>query len=67
MLDGYEMTSYPAVRAEVEGAGCSWVDGVTTDRNLVTGQAWPDHPEWIAAFLDLLGTDIQHGEPVVAD
>lgn len=67
VLDGYEMTSYPAVRAEVEGAGCSWVDGVTTDRNLVTGQAWPDHPEWIAAFLDLLGTDIQHGEPVVAD
>jgi protease I len=67
VLDGYEMTAYPAVRAEVEAAGCSWVDGVVTDRNLVTGQAWPDHPEWIAGFLDLLGTEIQHGEPVAAD
>ena len=61
VLDGYEMTAYPAVRAEVEAAGCSWVDEVTTDGNLVTGQAWPDHPEWIAAFLDLLGTEIDHG------
>jgi protease I len=60
VLDGYEMTSYPAVQPEVEAAGCSWVDEVTTDGNLVTGQAWPDHPEWIAQFLDLLGTDITH-------
>ena len=63
VLDGYEMTAYPAVRAEVEAAGCSWVDGVTTDGNLVTGQAWPDHPEWIAQFLELLGTEIDHGAP----
>jgi protease I len=61
------MTSYPAVRAECEAAGCSWVDGVVTDGNLVTGQAWPDHPEWIAQFLDLLGTEVSHGEPVAAD
>ncbi|SDY29954.1 DJ-1/PfpI family protein [Halobellus clavatus] len=67
VLDGYEMTAYPAVRPEVEAAGCSWVDGVTVDDNLVTGQAWPDHPEWLAAFLDLLGTEIEAGEPAVAD
>ena len=67
VLEGYEMTSYPAVRAEVEAAGCSWVDGVVRDRNLVTGQAWPDHPEWLGEFLDLLGDDITHGEPAVAD
>ncbi len=67
VLDGYEMTSYPAVRAECEGAGCTWVDEVTTDGNLVTAQAWPDHPEWIAQFLDLLGTEVQHGEEVPAD
>ncbi|GAA0309015.1 DJ-1/PfpI family protein [Halarchaeum salinum] len=54
VLEGYEMTSYPAVRPECEAAGCTWVDEVTTDGNLVTGQAWPDHPEWIAQFLDLL-------------
>ncbi|WP_181684623.1 DJ-1/PfpI family protein [Halorhabdus salina] len=67
VLEGYEMTAYPAVQAEVEAAGCSWVDGVTRDRNLVTGQAWPDHPEWLAEFLDLLGTDIEHGAVATAD
>jgi protease I len=67
VLEGYEMTSYPAVKPEVEAAGCSWVDGVVTDRNLVTAQAWPDHPEWIAQFLDLLGDEILHDEPVAAD
>jgi protease I len=64
VLDGYAMTTYPAVRAEVEAAGCSWVDGVTRDRNLVTGQDWSDHVEWLSEFLDMLGTDIEHGEPV---
>ena len=39
VLDGYEMTAYPAVQAECEAAGCSWVDEVTHDGNLVTGQA----------------------------
>jgi protease I len=66
VLDGYEMTAYPAVQAECEAAGCSWVDEVTTDGNLVTGQAWPDHPEWIAQFLDLLGTDVEHGAVAAA-
>jgi protease I len=66
VLDGYEMTAYPAVRAEVEAAGCSWVDEVTTDGNLVTGQAWPDHPEWLAQFLELLGDEISHGDVVAA-
>lgn len=67
VLEGYEMTAYPAVRAEVEAAGCSWVDEVTVNRNLVTGQAWPDHPEWLAAFLDLLGTEVSETEPAAAD
>ncbi|MFC6825839.1 DJ-1/PfpI family protein [Halopelagius fulvigenes] len=67
VLEGYEMTAYPAVRAEIEAAGCSWVDEVTVDGNLVTGQAWPDHPEWLAAFLDLLGTEISEAEPAAAD
>jgi len=67
VLEGREITSYPAVRAEVEGAGCAWVDEVVTDGNLVTAQAWPDHPEWISQFLDVLGTEVEHGEPVTAD
>ena len=67
VLEGYEMTSYPAVRAECEAAGCSWVDGVVRDRNLVTGQAWPDHPDWLAAFMELLGDEVHHSDPLVAD
>lgn len=66
VLDGYEMTAYPAVRPEVEAAGCSWVDGVVRDGNLVTGQAWPDHPEWLAEFMNLLGDEITHGDPMAA-
>ena len=67
VLEGYEMTAYPAVRPEVEAAGCSWVDGVTVDDNLVTGQAWPDHPEWLAAFMDLLDAESEAEEPAAAD
>lgn len=68
VLQDREITAYPAVRAEVEAAGCSWVDEVVRDGNLVTGQAWPDHPEWLAAFLEVLGTEIDHSpEPAVAD
>lgn len=67
VLDGRQITAYPAVRAEVESAGCTWVDEVVRDGNLVTGPAWPDHPEWLAAFLNLLGTEIEHrSEPAVA-
>jgi protease I len=67
VLDGREITSYPAVRAEVEAAGCSWVDEVTRDGNLVTAQAWPDHAEWLAEFLDVLGTRVEHEVPASAD
>ena len=68
VLDGYEITSYPAVRPEVEAAGGTWVDEVTRDRNLVTAQAWVDHPEWLAELLDLLGTTVEHSDgPSVAD
>jgi protease I len=69
VLEDYELTSYPAVRPEVERAstGCTWVDGVVRDGNLVTGQAWPDHPEWLAEFIDMLGTDVSHGEIPAAD
>ena len=65
VLEGRSITAYPAVRHEVEGAGCSWVDGVVTDGNLVTGQAWPDHPEWLAQFLDVRGTQLEH-DPAAA-
>ena len=66
VLDGREGTAYPALEPEVSAAGCTWHDGVVRDGNLVTAQAWPDHPEWIAEFLDVLGTEIDHREPAPA-
>ncbi|WP_135819696.1 DJ-1/PfpI family protein [Halostella litorea] len=67
VVEGRACTAYPALQADVETAGGDWRDGVTRDGNLVTGQAWPDHPEWLAEFLDVLGTEVSHGDPVAAD
>jgi protease I len=67
VLDGYTCSAYPALKADVEIAGATFSDTVARDGNLVTGTAWPDHPEWLAEFLDVLGTEITHEEPVTAD
>lgn len=67
VVDGRTCTAYPALEADVRANGGEWAEGVVTDATLVTAQAWPDHPEWVAAFLDVLGTDIQHGQPATAD
>ncbi|MFC6904666.1 DJ-1/PfpI family protein [Halalkalicoccus tibetensis] len=67
VLDGRTCTAYPALEPEVRAAGAEWTDEVTREGNLVTAQAWPDHPAWLAEFLDLLGTDVEHAEPAPAD
>ncbi|MDJ1431661.1 DJ-1/PfpI family protein [Halostagnicola sp. A-GB9-2] len=67
VLEGRTCTAYPALEADVKGAGGTWEDGVVRDDNLVTGQAWPDHPEWLAEFLEVIGTEIEHAEPAPAD
>ncbi|AFZ74240.1 DJ-1/PfpI family protein [Natronobacterium gregoryi] len=67
VLEGRTCTAYPALEADVIAAGAEWEDDVTRDENLVTAQAWPDHPEWLAEFLEVLGTDIDHAEPAAAD
>jgi protease I len=33
-------------------------DGAICDGNLVTGFAWPAHPQFLALFLEVLGTRI---------
>ncbi|WP_413043174.1 DJ-1/PfpI family protein [Pseudomonas sp. YJ42] len=62
ILEGRACSAYPACAPEVKLAGGEFVDiGVDkahTDGNLVTAPAWPAHPEWLAAFLDVLGTRI---------
>lgn len=53
------VTSYPACAAECRIAGATWKnEPVVTCGNLVTAQAWPNHPAWLRAFVDLLGAKI---------
>lgn len=56
-------SAYPAVGPEVKNAGGRWVDVgfdcAHVDGNLVTAAAWPAHPQWLARFLDVLGTRIE--------
>lgn len=67
VIEGRTCAAYSALEADVEGAGGEYYDGVTTDGNLVSGRDWGDHVEWLSQFLDVLGTNVEHGEPVTAD
>jgi protease I len=62
VVRGKKLTCYPAVAPEVTAAGGTYVNvNVTeavTDGKLVTAPAWPAHPQWIAAFLKVIGTTI---------
>lgn len=64
LLKGRRLSAYPACQVEVELAGAEYVgipvDQAVTDRNLVSAPAWPAHPAWIAQFLKVLGTRIEH-------
>ncbi|MBN2731359.1 MAG: DJ-1/PfpI family protein [Balneolaceae bacterium] len=63
-LKGKDMTAYPACGPEMVIAGANYREveptEVVTDGNLVTSPAWPGHPKWLAAFLEVLGTEISH-------
>lgn len=63
VVSGRTLTAYPAVGPEVKVAGGNWVeiavDKAIADGNLVTAPAWPAHPEWLAKFLEVLGTKIE--------
>ena len=62
VVHGRRLTAYPTVGPEVRIAGGEYVEVAPTeavvDGNLVTSPAWPGHPRWIAAFLEVLGTTI---------
>ena len=63
VLEGKSCSAYPAVGPDVNRAGGRYVDipanKAHVDGNLVTAPAWPAHPEWIAKFLQVLGTKIE--------
>ncbi len=62
VVRGRVVSAYPACAPEVRAAGAEYaeigIDKAVTDRNLVTAPAWPAHPEWLAQFLQVLGTQI---------
>jgi len=63
VLKGRSCSAYPAVGPDVRTAGGEYVDipvsQAHTDGNLVTAPAWPAHPDWLAQFLQVLGTKIE--------
>ena len=62
VVKGRKLTAYPAVGPEVTLAGGEFqdiaADKAYVDGNLVTSPAWPGHPEFIKAFLDIMGAKI---------
>ena len=58
VLEGRRCSCYPAVSPDVAAAGGTYVevpmDKACVDGNLVTAPAWPAHPAWLAAFLEVL-------------
>lgn len=63
VLAGKRCSAYPACAPEVRAAGGEYVeipvDQALVDGNLVTAPAWPAHPDWLAKFLQLLGSRIE--------
>jgi D-lactate dehydratase len=63
VLKGKKCTAYPAVKLNVVLGGASWlepdpIDRCFTDGNLVTGAAWPGHPQFISQLMALLGIKV---------
>jgi protease I len=62
VIRGRRVSGYVACAPEVRLAGGEYVetppDGAIRDGNLVTGFAWPAHPQFLALFLEVLGTHV---------
>jgi protease I len=61
VIQGKRISAYPAVAAEVELAGATFLPPNETftdahiDGQFITAPAWPAHPAWMAKFLEVLG------------
>ena len=66
VVKGRKVSAYPAVGPEITAAGGEFasiaIDDAITDRNLVTGPAWPAHVAWLKQFLAVLGVRITEQE-----
>ena len=58
VLRGKRCTGYPACAPEIGLAGGQWVgvpiDQALVDGQLVTAPAWPAHPAWLSAFVQVV-------------
>jgi protease I len=55
VLSGRRTAAYPALASDVERAGAEFVDGAAVvDGLMVSARAWPDHPAWMRAFIEIL-------------
>ncbi|MDF3287700.1 DJ-1/PfpI family protein [Streptomyces silvisoli] len=62
VLGGRRTAAYPALEPDVTAAGASYEDGeAVVDGVLVSARAWPDHPAWIRAFIEVLRTKAPTG------
>jgi len=63
VVEGISCTASPAAGPDVTRAGGTYVDipvdKAHADGNLVSAPAWPAHPDWLAKFLQVLGTKIE--------
>ncbi len=66
IVKGRRISAYP-VGPEISAAGGDYanikIDDAITDRNLVTGPAWPAHVAWLKQFLTVLGVRVVQEEP----
>ena len=63
VIGGKKCTGFPSLEDDIGNAGGKWIDidrdDAIVDENLVTAQAWSGQPEWLAKFLEVLGTKIE--------
>ncbi|HVA36621.1 MAG TPA: DJ-1/PfpI family protein [Candidatus Dormibacteraeota bacterium] len=62
VLSGRRAACYPAVSPELTKAGGTFVDdAAVVDGEIVSARAWPDHPQWMRAFVKLLRERVPAG------
>jgi protease I len=58
-LQGRRTAAYPALEPDVAAAGADYADGeAVVDGVLVSARAWPDHPAWMRAFVEVLRSKV---------
>ncbi|MEU9040785.1 MULTISPECIES: DJ-1/PfpI family protein [unclassified Kitasatospora] len=55
VLEGRRTSAYPALAPDIRAAGAEFVEGeAVVDGLVVSARAWPDHPAWLRAFIEVL-------------